>query len=196
MDKEVWRDVVHYENEYTISNYGRLFSKITNQIKRPSMKENGYLSTVLYKNGRAHNEYIHRLVALAFVPNPSGLPQVNHKDENKQNNFATNLEWCDATYNNNYGSARIRSSKTRRENGTDAKASERWRGDDNPSVKNPKVLGSNSFAKKVVCDGKVFECIKSCAEYYGVNYSTMRWWLSADGAMPKYFVEKHLRYWE
>lgn len=54
------------------------------------------------KNGKVKNEAIHRLVALAFIPNPSGLPEVNHKDENKQNNCINNLEWCDTAYNINY----------------------------------------------------------------------------------------------
>ena len=48
---------------------------------------------------------IHRLVADAFIDNPNNLPQVNHKDENKQNNAVDNLEWCDSKYNVNYGTA-------------------------------------------------------------------------------------------
>lgn len=63
----------------------------------------GYLQTTLYKDGKAINFTLHKLVALAFVPNPDNLPQINHKDENKLNNNADNLEWCDATYNINYG---------------------------------------------------------------------------------------------
>ena len=46
---------------------------------------------------------IHRLVALAFIPNPDKLPEINHIDENKANNHVTNLEWCDRKYNINYG---------------------------------------------------------------------------------------------
>ena len=46
--------------------------------------------------------YIHRIIAETFLPNPENLPQVNHKDENKQNNRADNLEWCTAHYNWHY----------------------------------------------------------------------------------------------
>jgi hypothetical protein len=54
-------------------------------------------------NGKAKKERVNRLVAIAFLDNPEGLPQVNHKDENKLNNSVENLEWCSAKYNANYG---------------------------------------------------------------------------------------------
>lgn len=50
---------------------------------------------------------LHRLVAEAFIPNPNNLPQVNHKDEDKRNNSADNLEWCTPRYNTNYSKARM-----------------------------------------------------------------------------------------
>lgn len=54
---------------------------------------------------------IHKLVAETFIPNPSDLPCVNHKDENKLNNNMDNLEWCTYKYNSNYGTINERLSK-------------------------------------------------------------------------------------
>lgn len=68
--------------------------------------KNGYLYTILKQAGQQHIVYAHRLVALAWLPNPKNLPQVNHKDEDRQNNRPNNLEWCDASYNINYSYAK------------------------------------------------------------------------------------------
>jgi len=73
----------------------------------------GYLSVELFNGGESKRLLIHRLVAQAFIDNPDNLPQVNHIDENKLNNCVTNLEWCTAKYNMNYGNgAKTRHSKT------------------------------------------------------------------------------------
>jgi hypothetical protein len=63
----------------------------------------GYKCVPLCKNGKQKWHKVHRLVATAFIPNEKNLPCVNHKDENKLNNSANNLEWCDYLYNNSYG---------------------------------------------------------------------------------------------
>lgn len=66
----------------------------------------GYYKVNLYKDGKAKGFFIHRLVANAFIDNPNNLPQVNHKDENKQNNNINNLEWCDNRYNTRYSQSK------------------------------------------------------------------------------------------
>ena len=105
MIKEYWKPVVGYEGLYMVSNWGRVksikFGK--ERILKPVTNSSGYLLVGLYKNNIEKKYSVHRLVAEAFIPNPYNLPQVNHKDENKQNNVVSNLEWCTHEYNNTYG---------------------------------------------------------------------------------------------
>lgn len=60
----------------------------------------------LWKDGRKQHKLIHRLVAIAFLQNPSNYSDVNHIDEDKNNNHVTNLQWCTHLYNMNFGSVR------------------------------------------------------------------------------------------
>ena len=118
--KEEWRDIKGYEGLYQVSNLGRVksLSRIDNlgrkkkeTILSPGKDKNGYFQIQLYKEKTIKMRKIHRLVAETFIPNPDNLPQVNHKDENKQKNHIGNLEWCDNTYNQNYGTSKIRRGK-------------------------------------------------------------------------------------
>jgi len=80
--------------------------------------DSDYLRVSL-KNWEDNKQYtvrVHRLVAMAFVPNPHGYDQINHRDENKTNNKAINLEWCDNKCNYNYGTCRARVSMAMKEN--------------------------------------------------------------------------------
>lgn len=105
--EEIWKDVVGYEGLYQVSNMGNVKSLnwrnegyAKNLWLKPHNK--GYLQVELAKNGAKKCFVVHRLVAVAFLPNPYDYPQVNHKDENKRNNCVDNLEWCDASYNATY----------------------------------------------------------------------------------------------
>ena len=118
--EEIWKDIESYEGLYQISNLGRVKSlgkgKSNNSkeriMKAGKDKKNGYLSVILYKDGKKKYCKVHRLVAFVFLPNPDNLPQVNHIDEDKTNNRVENLEFCDAKYNSNYGTRTQRVSKS------------------------------------------------------------------------------------
>lgn len=101
---EIWKPITGYENRYLISNFGRVKSLRTNTILKQELRRD-YYSVQLF-NGRRYKHFrVHRLVGLMFIPNPSNYPYINHKDENKLNNYVDNLEWCTASYNINYGTA-------------------------------------------------------------------------------------------
>ena len=102
-DFEEFRDIKDYEGLYQISNYGRVYSLISKKFLKFWIDRYGYLHVDLHKNGKKKSFQVHRLVATAFIENPLNLPQVNHKSEIKTDNRVENLEWCDHTYNNNYG---------------------------------------------------------------------------------------------
>lgn len=108
---EVWKDIVGFE-QYQVSNLGHIYSKKVKRLLTPYPDKKGYLRVKFWKDSKGHAFKVHRLVAQAFIPNPNNLPQVNHKDENKENNTVDNLEWCDNDYNHNYGTRNERSNKT------------------------------------------------------------------------------------
>lgn len=105
---EEWRLIEGFPN-YMVSSIGRIkslnYNKTGNErILLPHKLRNGYFGVCLYgTDKKPYNLLIHRLVAKAFIPNPMDYKIINHKDENRSNNFVENLEWCDYKYNLNYG---------------------------------------------------------------------------------------------
>ena len=119
--EKVIKPVCGYEGYYEVDNFGTVYSvdrviKISHggieretHFKGREMKQhihpNGYMIVGLTRNGRTQMMRVHRIVAEAFIPNPSQKPWVNHKDENKTNNAIDNLEWCTPQYNILYNGA-------------------------------------------------------------------------------------------
>ena len=123
----VRKPVRGYENRYVVDQFGRVFGidrattvfdngriyekHITGKQMKQSIHTKGYKTVTLTKDGKSKTVFVHRIVAEAFIVNPDNLPMVNHKDEDKTNNFAENLEWCTNEYNLSYGTARRRQAK-------------------------------------------------------------------------------------
>lgn len=88
------KDVSGYEGLYTIDTEGRVYSHKSKRYIKGGSLYSGHQIVCLRKNGIAKMCPIHRLVAVAFLPNPGNLPIVHHIDGNPQNNSVTNLKWC------------------------------------------------------------------------------------------------------
>ena len=104
---EIWKDVVGYEGYYLVSNKGNVKSvdrKVGNRghtttlmrgkPKKKTKLKIGYFVVSLWKNNKSRLEYVHRLVATAYLENPNNYAYINHKDGVKTNNDVENLEWC------------------------------------------------------------------------------------------------------
>lgn len=89
--------------DYSIDVYGNIYSNFKKDFLVPKIDKDGYHYVCLYKKGKEKWFKVHRLVGMMYIPNPDNLPQINHKDENKANNYVGNLEWCTNKYNVNYG---------------------------------------------------------------------------------------------
>ena len=111
----MFKEITNYSN-YLIYDDGRVYSKYSRKFLTPRVTDSGYLTVDLYSQHQRKNFRIHRLVAQTFLPNPMNLPEINHKDENKQNNHVDNLEWCDSKYNINYGtrSKKMKTNKSKK----------------------------------------------------------------------------------
>lgn len=109
--KEVWKDIIGYEDCYQISSFGRVKSlarKIYNgkgyfiskeKCLKKRVCKRGYVEVILYKNLKAKSHKVHRLVGKHFILNPKNLLEINHKDGIKGNNQQNNLEWTDHSGN-------------------------------------------------------------------------------------------------
>jgi DNA-binding transcriptional regulator YiaG len=109
--KEIWKDISNYEGLYQVSSYGRIRSldhiDRLGRLKKSCVlslrgHSSGYKLVNLYRNSKRRSYRIHRLVAQTFIPNHNNLPEVNHKDGNKSNNFIDNLEWVTSKENSDH----------------------------------------------------------------------------------------------
>ena len=180
MKKEQWLPVEGYEGLYEVSNLGRVKSLNYNhtgkeKILKPKKHRDGYLQVQLWRDGKHKMFQVHRLVATAFIPNPEGFEQVNHRDEVKTNNCASNLEFCDCKYNNNYGTRNERAAAARINHPALSKVVEASRFSDFREIElcfaSTAEAGRNGYDQRAVS--------KCCNECYSANrrnfYKNLYW---------------------
>lgn len=176
---EIWKDIESYEGLYQISNFGRVRSLdvwLRNSLNGTKRLKKGKLVS-LTDNGRGYkiaslsnlgrkNHYIHRLVAKHFIDNKNKHNEVNHLDGDKSNNNYYNLEWCSKSENCAHAS----------------------------KIGLIKKLGEKPNAIKVINTEsyQIFECIKSCSDFYGIKYSCMKDFLNRKSINIKNKVYKNL----
>ena len=87
------KDVVGYESLYAVTPEGDVYGYKRKKFLKPGVNKNGYMYVYLSKDNKLKKHYIHRIVAMAYIPNPENLTEVDHKDNNKTNNCVNNLQW-------------------------------------------------------------------------------------------------------
>ena len=103
------KPILGYEDNYYLDPENmQVVNKKTGRPLKPQKGNDGYAQVQLWKNNKGKHKSLHRLFAEAYIPNPNNLPCINHKDEDTMNYDLDNLEWCDQSYNQNYGTANAR----------------------------------------------------------------------------------------
>ena len=169
---------------YLVTTHGRVLSlkdsRGKDRIKelKPQYSNSGYLTVLLYKNGKQYHKYVHRLVAKAFIPNPENKPEVNHIDEDKSNNCVSNLEWMTAKENRNHGTRNERAGKTISKVNSDG----RFKGSNHPyskSVIGFKINGCEikyyKYMSESEKDGFSTDCISRCCKGKQKQHRNFEW---------------------
>lgn len=162
---EIWKPINGYDCYY-VSNTGQVKKIFFDGRERQlavKVEKTNQRRVSLRKNGKNKLFSISRLVATAFLPNPLGLPEVNHKDENRLNDNVDNLEWCTKSYNINYGTRNERAGR---------KISAALRNRPQEKIKRGKESKKN-VPVRLVNTGEVFYSRVEASDKYGINASNI-----------------------
>lgn len=187
---EVWKPIIGYEGYYEISNYGRVkslsryknvgkFSHFTKEKMLALCKTKGYLRVFLRNNDTAKSQSVHRLVAMAFIPNPENKPSINHKDCHRNNNRVDNIEWCTAKENTAHALSLNRMKPCKNN-------SEKQRQD--ISIRSKRPVAIYDKTNKLI---KIFPSSIDCAKYLNASYATVRVCKTNKKTIRNYIVKNY-----
>lgn len=166
---EQWKPIEGFEDLYAVSSLGRVKNLVREKFLKSANDKDGYLRVCLCRDGKRKMFLVHRLVSIAFLPNPEGLPEVNHKDEDKTNNCVNNLEWASRWYNMNYGTIQERLAAAR------SKAVEASKYPDFRTIELC-FASTQEAARNGYHHGAVSACCRGCFNREGNNkYKNLYW---------------------
>lgn len=154
----MWKTIPAFGGRYEASETGEIRHSLNKNIRKARKNRYGYLQLNFPRNdgtGKSDTISVHRLIAKTFVPNPSNLPEINHKDGNKLNNNVENLEWCTCSENGKHA-YRIGLSHT-------------YKGEDHV---NAKLTNEQAKQIKQLYKKGVRQC--KLADYFNVSQTTIR----------------------
>lgn len=156
MGERVMKQIPNYPH-YKASTDGRIWSDYSNKFLVSSRVSGGYTSVELFENGSSKRITVHRLIALTFLPNPNNLPCINHKNEIRDDNHVSNLEWCTHKYNSNYGNCKAKIKANRKLSPE--------------KLRKVQLAGIKAVSRQVknVSTGEEFQSVISASRKYKVN---------------------------
>lgn len=117
LENEIWNPIKNYEGLYEVSNLGRVKKLVGhyNTNKESIIKQRktnyGYITVCLTKNSKTSFKLLHRVLAMAFIPNPENKPYINHKNGITDDNRIKNLEWCTPKENSQHSYYELKNRK-------------------------------------------------------------------------------------
>lgn len=188
LNGEEWRDVVGYEGLYIVSNAGRVASLPVGyrrgRVLKMPLSSHGYPSVCLTKDKHGKKIAVHRIVALAWIPNPNHYSQVDHIDGNRANPIVSNLRWCSLIMNQNYPLAKLNKSLSIRKD--KSKSIEIVCLDDAGKLVKvyPKLM-------RVIEDGHLLQSVWKCLKGKKIHHHNYRWLYLSDYETSKSAMSKN-----
>lgn len=176
LEGEIWKDVVGYEGLYVVSNLSRVASLPRQgrkgKIRKPSLSTHGYPCLFMTNGDKHEKAFLHRIVAMAWIPNPNNYPQVDHIDGCRTNPSIDNLRWCTSSMNLNYILARLNKSAS--------KIKDKSKSLEVVCIKDGKIVKIYSHLSATSEDGHLISSVHKCLKGRKKHHHGMSWMYLSD----------------